>query len=112
MRRPTPRRTALRATHPAPRAACSPARRRSRSRILIPARTPAPVTVAGETSFASISPGGTFACGIGGDGILYCWGSNRFGALGIGGEGLAPVQCGADYTCAHAPTEVHGQPES
>lgn len=40
-----------------------------------------------ELSFTSISAGGTFACGITTDQLLYCWGDDLFGQVGNGGAG-------------------------
>jgi alpha-tubulin suppressor-like RCC1 family protein len=45
--------------------------------------TPGPV--AGELSFTELSAGGSHSCGVAATtGSAYCWGSNRFGALGDG----------------------------
>lgn len=43
-----------------------------------------PTPVGGDLHFRSVSAGGTHACGVGADGMLYCWGGNEFGQLGTG----------------------------
>ena len=47
-----------------------------------PITTPAPVS--GGVRFASVSPGGSFTCGLGLDGAAFCWGHNGSGQLGNG----------------------------
>lgn len=67
-----------------------------------------------ELQFASISAGGTFACGIATDQHLYCWGDDRFGQIGNGSTGagetpslatvkterFAMVSAGTSHACA------------
>ena len=58
-----------------------------------------PTQVAGSfTSWTSVSVGTAHACGRRSTGRLYCWGSNPFGALGLG-----------DKQPRLTPTEVSGQ---
>ncbi len=42
------------------------------------------VAVSGGLSFATVSAGYKFACGVTTSGAAYCWGSNVFGQLGNG----------------------------
>ena len=46
--------------------------------------SPAPVPVSGGISFSTISPRLYTTCGLGTDGLVYCWGSNAVGQLGDG----------------------------
>ncbi|MFN9003244.1 MAG: RCC1 domain-containing protein, partial [Alphaproteobacteria bacterium] len=47
--------------------------------------TPTQVTLpAGVTSFTSITSGDFHTCGIGNNGLAYCWGLNNYGQLGDG----------------------------
>jgi alpha-tubulin suppressor-like RCC1 family protein len=41
-----------------------------------------PVAVRGGISFALLSGGGAYTCGLTNDGTAYCWGANDFGQLG------------------------------
>jgi len=50
-------------------------------------RTSAPVRVSGNVHFTSLTAGNLFTCGLATDGLAYCWGSNAFGQLGVGGGG-------------------------
>ncbi len=43
-----------------------------------------PVAVQGGLSFASVSSGDYYTCGVTADGRAYCWGNNGAGQLGIG----------------------------
>ena len=49
-------------------------------------RTSAPVRVSGSLHFTSLTAGNLFTCGLATDGFAYCWGSNAFGQLGVGGS--------------------------
>jgi len=60
-------------------------------------RTNAPVRVSTNLHFSSLTAGNLFTCGLATDGFAYCWGSNAFGQLGVGG--------GANRT---TPTRVAG----
>jgi alpha-tubulin suppressor-like RCC1 family protein len=57
-----------------------------------------PTLVSGGLTFSAISAGGTHTCGLAG-GILYCWGDNTTGQVGI------PVG-----SLSQQPTRVLGQP--
>jgi alpha-tubulin suppressor-like RCC1 family protein len=50
------------------------------------AKSPSPVPVSGNLTFASISSGLTQTCGVTTDGAIYCWGSNKSGELGMTSE--------------------------
>ena len=43
-----------------------------------------PVAVVGGLTFASVSAGSGYTCGVTTDGAAYCWGSGSFGQLGNG----------------------------
>jgi alpha-tubulin suppressor-like RCC1 family protein len=62
-----------------------------------------PVAVIGDLRFASVSAGGSHACGLTPDGEAYCWGSNEWGQLG------APTSetCSAG-PCSSRPVRVSG----
>ncbi len=75
--------------------------------------TTTPVLVGGGLTFASVSAGGVFTCGITTAGAGYCWGSNGYGVLGNGGTAdsdvpvavagglqLASISAGVYHTCA------------
>jgi len=72
-----------------------------------------PARVAGGLKFRSISTGGAHACGLATNGVVYCWGSNTVGELGVGDlvthatptpvpgtDGFAAVVAGDFHTCA------------
>ena len=71
-----------------------------------------PRVAAGSLAFASISAGGEHTCGVTGEGLVACWGSNEAGQLGqgrLGGGGREPravrgfvfrtVAAGGGHTC-------------
>jgi alpha-tubulin suppressor-like RCC1 family protein len=66
-----------------------------------------PAPVASTLAFRAVDVGWLFTCGIGEDGIVRCWGSNRDGELGCGS---APDSCtwadGSRYPCALLPVPV------
>lgn len=70
-----------------------------------------PVAVQGGLTFASISAGGNYACGVTTAGAAYCWGGNWDGELGIGTRS-GPEQCTIDYyptfACSSKPVAVTG----
>jgi alpha-tubulin suppressor-like RCC1 family protein/uncharacterized protein YjdB len=60
-----------------------------------------PVQVTGGLAFTSLMPtGGSHVCGLTSGGQAHCWGSNMYGALGIGStaNSAAPVQVSGGYT--------------
>lgn len=73
-----------------------------------------PVRVAGGLAFTSISAGHNYTCAIATSGAAYCWGSNSYGQLGIGGQAPASrparvgiegvtftsISAGFSHTCA------------
>ena len=46
--------------------------------------SPVPVPVTGGLTFLWLEVGGNDTCGKATDGLVYCWGANPFGQLGIG----------------------------
>jgi len=67
--------------------------------------------VAGSLSFATVC-GSLHTCGVTAAGVIYCWGSNRFGQLGdgttsdrkspvpvAGNLSFAAVSAGGSHTC-------------
>ena len=79
----------------------------------------APVPVSTTLRFMSIASGSSFACAVALDGVLYCWGANRYGALGDGtytdrstpapaltSVRFASVVAGASNACAIAESGV------
>ena len=69
-----------------------------------------PVAVPGGLTFAAISAGGDYTCGLTQAGLAYCWGDGRFGELGVGPtNGLQ--QCGPSGSvaaCSVSPVAVAG----
>jgi alpha-tubulin suppressor-like RCC1 family protein len=73
-----------------------------------------PVPVAGSLSFRHVAPGTQHACGVTTDNHIFCWGSNRRGAVGdsstalvrlrptrvVGTRLYREVDAGRDYACA------------
>ena len=72
-----------------------------------------PVPVSGGLTFASISAGGVYSCGVTTAGAGYCWGGSAYGVLGdgsgndspvpvavAGGLKLASISAGVYHTCA------------
>lgn len=66
-----------------------------------------PVPVAGGLSFASVSAGNVFTCGVTTSGAAYCWGANDAGQLGIGTP-AGPETCSPTLPCSHTPVAVTG----
>jgi len=60
-----------------------------------------PVPVMGGLTFVSLAVGNNHACGEATDGIVYCWGANVFGQLGIGTYSVG----------SHLPVPIFGQQE-
>jgi len=65
------------------------------------ATRPAPVLVSGGLSFAAVSAGNNFSCGVTAAGVGYCWGAGTSGRLGTGGfaddSTPAPVNGGLTF---------------
>jgi alpha-tubulin suppressor-like RCC1 family protein len=72
----------------------------------------APTAVAGGLTFATISAGAVYTCGVTTAGAGYCWGSNGYGVLGdgtttdrytpvavAGGLTLTTISAGVYHTC-------------
>jgi alpha-tubulin suppressor-like RCC1 family protein len=72
----------------------------------------APVAVAGGLTFASLSAGAVYSCGVTTSGAAYCWGGNGYGVLGngtttdsptpvavSGGLTFSSVSAGEYHTC-------------
>ncbi len=58
--------------------------------------------------FSTISTGGAHSCGITSEEVLYCWGYNRWGQLGIGTD-AGPEQCLPVLgQCSTTPVPVFG----
>ncbi len=53
-----------------------------------------PVAVLGGLTFATVSAGNVFTCGVTTGGAAYCWGHNESGELGDGttNDSLVPVR--------------------
>ncbi len=49
------------------------------------------MAVSGNLSFAKISAGNSFTCGLTTSGAAYCWGTNYYGQLGDGSQTNSPV---------------------
>lgn len=68
--------------------------------------SPTPRAVDGSPVFDTISAHGTHTCALTGEGLAYCWGSDQFGQLGVGG---ATQRCdveGIDLPCSTEPVRV------
>jgi alpha-tubulin suppressor-like RCC1 family protein len=59
--------------------------------------SPTPVTTSGTSTWASVTLGENFACGLKTDHTLWCWGLGAFGQLGVGDAAgrTVPTQVGA-----------------
>jgi alpha-tubulin suppressor-like RCC1 family protein len=60
-----------------------------------------PVQVGTNTTWSSVTTGGTHSCATRSNGTLFCWGSNASGEVGIGSvvsPQTSPVQVGTDTT--------------
>ena len=78
-----------------------------------------PVQVSGAQTFASISAGSQFTCGLTSAGAAYCWGNNWVGQLGdgttinrsvptavVGGITFTRLEAGALHACGIADTGI------
>jgi alpha-tubulin suppressor-like RCC1 family protein len=76
-----------------------------------PQTAPRPIT--GTRSYVSVGAGGAHTCAVAADGLVYCWGRNTLGQLGIGTNTQQPsptkiaidtlfasVSAGDTHTCA------------
>ena len=50
-----------------------------------------PMAVEGGLTFVSLSAGGDHACGIANSGLVYCWGANESGQLGVTSPESSPT---------------------
>ena len=66
-----------------------------------------PVPVAGGRTFASVSAGGTFSCGVTTGNQAFCWGRNESGQLGNTTVTTCPIP-GTNFACATTPVAVEG----
>jgi alpha-tubulin suppressor-like RCC1 family protein len=75
-----------------------------------------PVRADAPLAFTTVTTGLMHSCGLGEDGLAYCWGSNWQGQLGVGsrdslavptqvtgGQPLAAISAGRAHTCALTP---------
>ena len=53
--------------------------------------SPVPIALVGGLSFTAVSEGDATGCGLDAGGVAYCWGWNRFGALGNGTSADSPT---------------------
>ena len=76
----------------------------------------APVPVSGGLSFASVSAGNTFSCGVTTTGAGYCWGTGLNGRLGNGGladdSTPVPVNGGLTFAMISTSRDAELQPVS
>ena len=49
--------------------------------------------------FRAVSAGGSHTCGVRSDGIIICWGANRFGQAAAPAGGFSAVSAGDAHTC-------------
>jgi alpha-tubulin suppressor-like RCC1 family protein len=68
--------------------------------------SPVPVPAGGGLNFGEVDPGAGYTCGVTTAGVVYCWGSNFDGALGIG-TATGPQTCGGSQ-CSPTPVPVSG----
>src|ERR1051325_4465249 len=94
---------------------CTPSDANTRALNVIAGDTAdATFAVTCTSTFASVSVGYLFACGITIGGGTYCWGINEYGQLGDG-DPTGPAQClvyiGRDvsYPCSNTPVPVIGE---
>ena len=65
-----------------------------------------PVAVSGRITFTSLVAGGGHTCGLGSNGIAYCWGRNVEGQLGDGTTTQRTVPTAVDVSAIPVPTPV------
>src|SRR6185503_14883291 len=69
-------------------------------------QAPQTVTAAAATlNFAQVSGGGSHTCGLGTDGLAWCWGYNEMSQLGTGSN-TGPEECGGavgPFPCSTRP---------
>jgi alpha-tubulin suppressor-like RCC1 family protein len=69
-----------------------------------------PVPMAGGLRFASLDLAETRGCGVGEDGVAYCWGISQDGALGTDPGSLVPCGLNERNRCAPVPSPVQNLP--
>lgn len=60
----------------------------------------------GQSAWRTVSAGGDHTCALRSDGTAYCWGSNRYGQLGVAHNDTTCGSEGGKYGCAIAPQRV------
>lgn len=61
---------------------------------------------AGQSSWLTVSAGGDHTCALKRDGTAYCWGSNRYGQLGVARNDTTCGSTGNKYGCSLTPQPV------
>lgn len=78
---------------------------------LSPASSPLAAASSPALTLFQVSSGDGFTCAVTTDNVPYCWGDNRFGALGVG-DTTGPERCQitfpGTYPCSSKPAPVAG----
>jgi len=68
-----------------------------------------PIRVSTSQTFTSVSAGSFHTCGMGTDGILYCWGDNEFGQVGTRTSETCQWGINEERRCSTTPIRVAKQ---